>query len=397
MSTPSEAERRPRVLIVAPHFFPAFRAGGPVRTLKGMVQTHGDRFDFFVLTSDTDFGQSTPMEVPRRQWIRHGACQVRYIPRSPVTVTRELVKAFRSVRPDLLYLNSLLHPRMAILPLLLHRLGLLDAPVLLAPRGELSAEMLRIKRLKKWTYLHFGARVLTRGVAWHATTENEARDIHRVFPEAPIHVRPNETSLPTKAAPPLRGPGSDPRAPLRAVMVSRLSSNKGLHTLLQALAHTKDRVVLDVYGAFEDDKYSTECLRLAAAAAHHEITFKGPVAHDQVGAIFRRADVFLFPTVSENFGHVVSESLAQSCPVVIADVTPWTPWIRAGGGVLLPSLAVEHWTTAISRLAREDAETRWCRRQRAGETFASWRAREPPYAVFDLFLTAPAHGGPIHQ
>jgi hypothetical protein len=34
-------------------------------------------------------------------------------------------------------------------------------------------------------------------------------------------------------------------------------------------------------------------------------------------------DLFLFPTLGENYGHVISEALASGCPVVISDQTPW--------------------------------------------------------------------------
>ena len=37
-----------------------------------------------------------------------------------------------------------------------------------------------------------------------------------------------------------------------------------------------------------------------------------------------RSDVFLFPTMAENYGHVIFEALAGGCVPVISDKTPWT-------------------------------------------------------------------------
>src|SRR5690606_22656373 len=33
--------------------------------------------------------------------------------------------------------------------------------------------------------------------------------------------------------------------------------------------------------------------------------------------------LFLFPTLGENFGHVILEALTAGCPVLISDRTPW--------------------------------------------------------------------------
>ena len=37
----------------------------------------------------------------------------------------------------------------------------------------------------------------------------------------------------------------------------------------------------------------------------------------------RQYHVFLFPTLGENFGHVIQEALSAGCPCVISDQTPW--------------------------------------------------------------------------
>ena len=37
--------------------------------------------------------------------------------------------------------------------------------------------------------------------------------------------------------------------------------------------------------------------------------------------------MFLFPTITENFGHVISEAMSSGCPVIISNNTPWS-WIN---------------------------------------------------------------------
>ena len=60
--------------------------------------------------------------------------------------------------------------------------------------------------------------------------------------------------------------------------------------------------------------------------------YKGSISHDEVHDTFKRYDAFLFPTLSENFGHVIAEALMVGCPVIISDQTPWTDVDNIEGG-----------------------------------------------------------------
>jgi glycosyltransferase involved in cell wall biosynthesis len=39
--------------------------------------------------------------------------------------------------------------------------------------------------------------------------------------------------------------------------------------------------------------------------------------------IINNSHFFFFPTIHENFGHVIAESLALANPIIISDQTPW--------------------------------------------------------------------------
>lgn len=45
--------------------------------------------------------------------------------------------------------------------------------------------------------------------------------------------------------------------------------------------------------------------------------------------------MFLFPTFSENYGHVIAESMIAGCPVLISDQTPWNDVKDAQGGFVV--------------------------------------------------------------
>ena len=44
----------------------------------------------------------------------------------------------------------------------------------------------------------------------------------------------------------------------------------------------------------------------------------------KVGDVYQKYDCFLFPTLNENYGHVIAEALANGCQVVLSKGT--TPW-----------------------------------------------------------------------
>jgi glycosyltransferase involved in cell wall biosynthesis len=53
------------------------------------------------------------------------------------------------------------------------------------------------------------------------------------------------------------------------------------------------------------------------------VSFAGPVADEEKWSEYQKADLFILPTYSENFGIVVAEALATGCPVLTTTGTPW--------------------------------------------------------------------------
>ena len=83
-----------------------------------------------------------------------------------------------------------------------------------------------------------------------------------------------------------------------------------------------------------------------------------------VSQIFERHRVFLFPTMGENFGHVVPESLTAGCPVVTTDATPWQDLEDKGVGAVRPSWDIEGLRRAVAQLLDESDEEHLRRRER---------------------------------
>ena len=58
--------------------------------------------------------------------------------------------------------------------------------------------------------------------------------------------------------------------------------------------------------------------RRAAAARRERVHFAGPVNDGQLNGLYRRAALFLFPSLYEGYGMPVLEAMAAECPVVCA-------------------------------------------------------------------------------
>ena len=198
--------------------------------------------------------------------------------------------------------------------------------MIVAPRGELSKAALGIKGLKKHLYRYAAKGIgLYNNVNWHASGEREVGDIRREFgSEVNISIGRDLVVEPPQDADysrlrPIKTPGT-----LELVFLSRISRMKNLDGALRMLNGLIGKVNFNIYGPPEDEYYWSECQRqIADLTENITVRYFGMVPPDNVSEIFGKHHVFLLPTHGENFGHVIYESLAAGCPVIISDQTPW--------------------------------------------------------------------------
>lgn len=328
---------RPCILTFVGTYEPGFRAGGPIKSLAGLVDHLGKDFSFKIVTSDRDLAMERSYRgITPDRWKCRGAAEVCYL--SPGR--RSLVsfgKLVRETRHDLVYLNSFHARTWAIAPLVLRRLGLLRRPTLLAPRGEFSDGAQALKRGRKTIYRRFGTAFgLFDGLHWQASTSAEADDISRrfVLPVGHLHVARNLVPID-----PLRFErhSRSPDQPLRILFLSRLSPKKNLDGALSILTAVRSPVQLDIVGTEEDCEYVARCRAIAATLPPHiQLRWLGPVNPGDVKRVMSEHDLLFFPTHGENFGHVIAEALATGTPLLISDQTPWRDLARHGAGHDLP-------------------------------------------------------------
>jgi glycosyltransferase involved in cell wall biosynthesis len=102
---------------------------------------------------------------------------------------------------------------------------------------------------------------------------------------------------------------------LKILFIGGLSQRKGLSYLFDAVEGLQDKVELTIVG----HKTVANCKALNQALAQHQ--WIPSLSHEQVLACMREHDVFVFPSLFEGFGLVITEAMSQGVPVITTDRT----------------------------------------------------------------------------
>jgi glycosyltransferase involved in cell wall biosynthesis len=361
-----------RVLVMSEGFEPGFRGGGLIRSVVGIIDSVSDNVEICLITRDRDVGSPRPYPELSGRWIARDRSRIFYIDTGRIGQWMRLRRELSSTSFDLLYVNSLWDPVFTVIPIVAKRLGLIRASrVLLAPRGELSPGALSIRSKKKLLFLKLWSWFLKRmHVVWHASSGIEASQIRAVAPWAHIEVNVDQVSLPYEPLPVTAA--NEGRA--RLVFIGRISRKKNLDLVLSTLRVISKPVTFDIYGPLEDMDYWSECQSLIRQLpTFMHVKHNGELAPSDIRRTFSEYDAFIFPTLGENFGHVIAESLSASCPVICSDRTPWNSVLEGGGGTIVRELTVVGLGRELERIAAMTPGERLQARQAAGRAYESWR------------------------
>lgn len=361
------------ILVFASTYLPGVRAGGPIRTLSNLIRTFSDEFDMRLVTSDRDLGSDLPYEnIATNRWISgdHGSLfysDLSYRLKNPFW--RRLI---REVNPDVVYLNSLFDPVFTLSPIIgCASLGMSPGRILLAPRGELAQSALGLKAhkkrpvlaiMKRWKYFH--------RLTWHATGPHEVTDIRNMFGSSiDIKLASNISADTPERQTAFEGIREG--TSLKVVFLGRVARMKNLHFALNVLCHRDLSIEFDIWGPIEDVEYWKECEAISNRLPPSvTMSYRGELARDEVVGRLRQYDLLFLPTLGENFGHVIAESLSAGTPVLISDRTPWRGLERAGAGWDLSLEEPDRFSAALQAYAGLSMTEREVRRQAARAYFS---------------------------
>ena len=253
------------------------------------------------------------------------------------------MRLIRTIRPDVVYVNTVTIPiwvvaaRLARRPVLVHvreaeedwpravRVGL-SAPLLLA--SSIVANSAASKRVLIDSVPSLAAKTLV---------------IYNGMPGP----RPTESS------------GAPPRVPGRLALVARLSPRKGVDVALEAVALLRQQgraVTLDVCGSvYPGYEWFEEQLRERASQDDlaGAVPFAGYV--NPTWPVLATASVVLVPSRVEPFGNAAVEGLLAARPVVASDVQELAEIIEDGRtGLLVPAGDADALAATIGRLLDDE-------------------------------------------
>jgi glycosyltransferase involved in cell wall biosynthesis len=334
-------DKKTRVLIFAGFYKPAYKAGGPVQTISGIVESLADFYDFQVVTSDRDLGDIVPFEtVNINEWNTVGSAKVLYL--SPGLQNLSYYRGlFRTVPHDLVYLNSFFSWHFSICPLLAIRtLRNYTKPIIIAPRGEFSESALKIKSLKKNLFLRLCQLFrIHRNVVWQASSTHDIPLIERAMGRADLNIKvvPNIVRFSVADFREEIRENAKISGTLRICSVGRVSAIKNTDYAIETLRHVKGKVDFLIFGPIEDKVFYEHCQDTAASLPSNiNVKFCGEVATEDVRSALKECHLFFSPTKGENFGHSIAEALSTGIPVLISDRTPWRDLRHVNAGWDLP-------------------------------------------------------------
>jgi glycosyltransferase involved in cell wall biosynthesis len=328
-----------KILIFCDYFYPAYKGGGIIQSLKNLFDSFGAQNQFQVIASNEDLGGvklDGVMEYPG----------VTHIPKHQVLKVLNNVdwKAIEYV-----YFNGIYSPFFFLIPLIYLRIFQRNVKVVIAPRGMLQSGALEIRSGKKGLYLTvLKTFQVLKNIRWHATDEQELQDVKaQMGDESDIVIAPN---IPKKPYQQLNAIEWNPTLPLKLVFLSLITEKKNLHLILESLKISDLEIQFDIYGPVKDIVYWERCkFIIKDLPANVKCTFHGPVEPNKTQSIIENAHALILPSKGENFGHAIYECFSVGRPAIIGWNTPWGNLTEKKCG-FITDLSVDSINTAIKKL-----------------------------------------------
>lgn len=212
-----------------------------------------------------------------------------------------------------------------------------------APQGSIEAWALRRSGWKKRLALAAYERQNLHGGLLQGTGVQEVESFRAFGLQGPVAILPNGVDADwvsrQVSGDEFRSRHGIPPQNRVLLFLSRIHPKKGLPLLIEALAGLRDRLegcTLVIAGMDEGGHLDEVRQLVAAADLTGAVKFTGEVHGDQKRMAYAAADVFVLPTLSDNFAIVVTEALASGVPVITTHGAPWAELESSRSGWWVP-------------------------------------------------------------
>lgn len=309
------------------HFVPSIdrTSGGVGSYMQLLAKELGKLCELYIVTANTE------------HQLKIENAEIRYIPCNISqygSMKKEWNRILDEIKPDLVHVNCCWMPCCALVQKWSQRKG---HKVILTPHGMLEPW---IMKRNYWTkkipaLLLYQKAAIKKADCIHATAESEKQNILKLGYNKKIEVIANGIDVENIKI------KDNWRRNKNILFLSRIHVKKGIEFLLEAVSSLKSQLegyTITIAGEGDPTYVSSLKSRTIELGIEKMVTFCGGIYGEKKWELYRKADIFVLPTYSENFGIVIAESLACGTPVITTKGTPWEElniykcgwWIEVG-------------------------------------------------------------------
>lgn len=356
--------KRKRILFVIDWYLPGYKAGGPTRSMANICEHIRDKFDIYIITRNTDYMDNIPYDkILTNQWNTLGNKEHIFYSEDSLISKHFYVEIMKSMNFDAIYIHGIFSWKFSILPLIAAN-SIKHKKIIVAPRGMLANSALFIKSFKKRLFLSlakiFG---LYCRVSFHATNEQDKIDIKRTISDkVEIIVADN---LPRKTRSNYL-PLKKEKGEVKLFSLSRIAREKNILFAINILSRIKRadlKIDYYIYGQIYDKGYWAECLdMIRRLPSNIRVSYNGTVSPDKLDEVIYYNHCLFMPTLGENYGHAILETISSGRPVLISDKTQWKELCSCKAGWNISLTDHEEFAGTIIKLAEMEQEefNKWC-------------------------------------
>lgn len=311
-----------KLLIITPWFLPSVKAGGPVRSVLGLSELLSEENQIYILTPSTDvITQTRHPKIQENKWIlfKNNIHVYYHEEKLKKALFLDIVK---QIQPKSIYLNNIWSLSYTWVPVRIISSIYPNIKLILATRGMLDPNSIRIKSFKKNTFLKMlNASGLKNKVIYHSTNSSETNNIKKRLKNIKVVEIPNVNFIERS-----NKKSNKKRGELKILFLSRIVPIKKLDFALDILTNVPShlKIHFDIFGNIEDENYFNECNNIILRMPPHvKVNYKGIISMDKTANVIADYHLLFLPSANENFGHAIVESMLCGIPVLISDQTPW--------------------------------------------------------------------------
>lgn len=306
---------RKSVLLVAGYYYPS-QIGGPCNSQYWLANALG-KIGYNVTVTAKNFGiDATKVEFDK--WINTDYGKVIYIKtKNPLFSFKYILKTIlQASKNEFTILSSVFFPSIFLVGLFSF---FTKTKIIWSPRGELDEPVLKHKMLIKKLML-FCLKIFKKKIIFHTTSHQETNYVKQVFGEKIKYIQIPNYMLLQK---PLVGQQEN-----TILYCGRIHAKKNIANLIEAASKSLNFInsnfVIKLIGDYDNDYGNELLLQTKRLNLEHKLQFLGYIDDIETkNKLYASAYFTIMPSITENFGNVVVESLAQGTPVIASKGTPW--------------------------------------------------------------------------